>query len=306
MSPFQTNDDDLLQAEDQPPTTARAVMECNTKTVRFPESQQLERHVVIPSLSESSPEELSTLYTTAQDHRRSMLDARDCITFVQRIASSSSGRTESFIFDQEQEDATGYCLRGLESMQSKSIIKLIALRKRLVRDTVLLEQRRSKESSRDGNDQLTHRRLEERVAAASAEASSWARDRAYERAVADAAWVEQYALLEETLAAALKVNETTPPHESPGALKKRRRRSSVTFCSATRRLSSSSFCSTFGGDDGNDPKSLAQSFRRLSSKGSSAPGTPPEFSTSPRAYAYRPAKKTTVVTNARVASSPSA
>lgn len=313
-----TDDDGLLERENHQPTvTARSIMERSTKTVRFPDegSPELERHILIPSLSESSPEELSNLYMTQRDHQRAMLDARDCILFVRRrqhllqhpLASTATRPAEPFVFDQAHEDATGYCLRGLESMQSKSILELSALRKRLVRETVLLEQKRGNEgqTGNDNNDHPHQRSLEERVATASAEASSWARDRAYERAAADAAWVQQHVLLEDTLAAALNVHEERPPHESQEALiKKRRRRSSVTFCPTTR-LSSSSFCSTSGEDDGSDPKGLAQSFRRLSCKGSSASGAVPQAPTSPRAYAYRPAKKT-VTTHARITSSPSA
>ena len=314
------SDDGLLEAEyRQPPATTQPIMErTSTKTVRFPDdgSPELQRHILIPSLSESTPEELSDLYTTERDHQRAMLDARDCILFVRRrqylqqqLASTAVAPAQPFVFDQAQEDATGYCLRGLESMQSKSILELSALRKRLVRETVLLEQKRSKEdqTGNDNNDHLRKPSLEERVAAASAEASSWARDRAYERAAADAAWVQQHVLLEETLAAALNVHEEPPPNESQEALiKKRRRRSSVTFCPTTR-LSTSSFCSTTSGaDDDNDPKGLAQSFRRLSCKGSSAPGFQAQVPTSPRTYAYRPTKKTTITTNARITSSPSA
>lgn len=239
------SDDGLLEAEyHQPPATARSIMKRSiAKTVRFPDdgSPELERHVLIPSLSESTPEELSHLYTTERDHQQAMLDARECILFVRRrqhlAASTAVAPAQPFVFDQAQEDATGYCLRGLESMQSKSILELSALRKRLVRETVLLEQKRTQEdqTGNDNNDHLGKPSLEERVAAASAEASSWARDRAYERAAADAAWVQQHVLLEQTLAAALDVHEEPPPRESQEALiKKRRRRSSVTFCPTTR------------------------------------------------------------------------
>lgn len=286
----------------------------STKTVRFPDdgSPALERHVLIPSLSEATPEELSDLYTTKEDQQRAMLDARDCILFMRRqhlqhqLASAAVAPAQPFVIDQAQEDATGYCLRGLESMQSESLNELGALRKRLVLETVLLEQKRSKESQtgNGNNDQLGKPSLEERVAAASAEASSWARDRAYERAAADAAWVEQHVLLEETLAAALEVCEEPPPHKSREALiKKRRRRSSVMFCPTT------SFCSTStssGADDDNDPKGLAQTFRRLSCKGSSATDFQAQVPTSPRTYAYRPTKKTTITTHPRITSSPSA
>lgn len=304
-SDLSSSDGGLLKAEYRSTTE-----QSSTKTVhvRFPDdgSPELERHILIPSLSGATPEELSTLYTTRRDHQRAMLDARDCILFVRR-RHQLAAPAQPFVFDQAQEDATGYCLRGLESMQSKSILELSALRKRLVLETVLLEQKRSKESQtgNGNNDHPGKPSLEERVAAASAEASSWARDRAYERAAADAAWVQQHVLLKETLAAALNVHEEPPPHESQDALiKKRRRRSSVTLCPTTR-LSSSSFCSTSGADD-DDPKGLAQSFRRLSCKGSSAPGFQAQVPTSPRAYAYRPTKKTTRMTHARITSSPSA
>jgi len=312
----------------------------STKTVhvRFPadDSPELMKHILIPSLSDSSPEELSAIYTTERDHHRAMIDARDCILFARRqhhLQQTALASGEPFVVNrQEQEDATGYCLRGLESMQSKALLELSSLRKRLVRDVVLLEQKRSKEKSRTGNgrndqcDQRRRRSCEERVAAASAEASSWARDRAYERAAADAAWVQQHVLLEETLAAALKASEAAdglsggamPPHQSSqgdaAAHKKRRRRSSVTYCPTTRLSScSSSFGSSAGGGDGTDPKSLAQSFRRLSCKGGSAPspavGALPQVLTSPRTYAYRPTKttkKTAVMTQANIASSPTA
>lgn len=301
--------DGLLKAEDhQPPAITQSIID-STKTVRFPDdgSPELERHILIPSLSQATPEELSHLYLTARDHQRSMLDARDCILFMRRqhqLASAAAAPAQPFVFDQAQEDATGYCLRGLESMQSKSLLELGALRKRLVKETVLLEQKRSKESQtgNGNNDQLGKPSLEERVAAASAEASSWARDRAYERAAADAAWVEQHVLLEETLAAALEVREEPPPHESQEALiKKRRRRSSVLFCPTT------SFCSaSSGADDDNDPKGLAQTFRRLSCKGSSAPDFQAQVPTSPRTHTYRPTKKTTIMTHARITSPPSA
>jgi hypothetical protein len=143
----------------QPPATARSTMEqSSTKTVhvRFPDdgSPELERHILIPSLSGATPEELSTLYTTGRDHQRAMLDARDCILFVRR-RHQLAAPAQPFVFDQAQEDATGYCLRGLESMQSKSILELSALRKRLVRETVLLEQKRSKESQ-TGNGNNDH------------------------------------------------------------------------------------------------------------------------------------------------------
>jgi hypothetical protein len=259
-----------------------------TKAVRFPadDSPELTKRVLIPSLSEASPEELSALYTTDRDHRRALLDARECILFArsarrqhqlqQQGASTSGG--EPFVFDQEQEDATGYCTRGLESMQSKAILELTSLRKRLVRETVLLEQKRGLENKsqtgNDRNDQCDQREERvKRVAAASAAASSWARDRAYERAAADAAWVQQHVLLEETLAAALQAGEAGALHPQVAAStdKKRRRRSSVVT----------------------DPKSLAQSFRRLSCKGLCAADAPPQFPTSPRIYAHRPTKKTT-------------
>ena len=256
-----------------------------TKAVRFPadDSPELTKRILIPPLSEASPEELSALYTTDRDHRRALLDARNCILFARRQhqlqqegASTSGG--EPLVFDQEQEDATGYCTRGLEAMQSKAILELTTLRKRLVRETVLLEQKRGlknkSQAGNDRNDQCDQREERvKRVAAASAEASSWARDRAYERAAADAAWVQQHVLLEETLAAALQASEAGASHPQGAAPadKKRRRRSSVVT----------------------NPKSLAQSFRRLSCKDLCVADAPPQFPTSPRTYANRPTKKTT-------------
>ena len=269
-----------------------------TKAVRFPadDSPELTKRILIPSLSDAPPEELSALYTTDRDHRRSLLDARNCILFARRQhqlqqqgASTSGG--EPFVFGQEQEDATGYCTRGLESMQSKAILELTSLRKRLVRETVLLEQKRGLENKsqtgNDRNDQCDQREERvKRVAAASAAASSWARDRAYERAAADAAWVQQHVLLEETLAAALQASEAGVLHPQGAAStdKKRRRRSSVVT----------------------NPKSLAQSFRRLSCKGLCVADAPPQFPTLPRTHAHRPTKKTTFNTHTSIARSPSA
>ena len=62
-------------------------------------------------------------------------------------------------------------------MQSKAVLELTSLRKRLVRETVLLEQKRGldnkSQTGNDRNDQCDQREERvKRVAAASAEASS--------------------------------------------------------------------------------------------------------------------------------------
>lgn len=136
----------------------------------------------VPSLSEMTTEHISSLWTTKDDERKTMLDAKRNIQFLRQ--GSGNMFHERNICSIAEHESRGYCARGLESMQSRNILELNEMKKQLVRDSVLYEQRRQRG--------VGGKIDSDRIAATSAEVSGWARDRAVERAAGDAAYVQQH------------------------------------------------------------------------------------------------------------------
>lgn len=142
-------------------------------------------------LTDMTPDETEACFHSDQDKRRMQEEFRRDVKYMRRQALRADGGNYNNKDNYGREDEEAVCLRGLEHLHSAAHMEQHKINRDCVVQSVLLAQERERErrTSAAAAGVVEDYGRDEAIARASRAASEWAKGKARERGLSDAAYV---------------------------------------------------------------------------------------------------------------------